>query len=72
LAERYREAVRILGSPAGSSVRLEVNISPAVEVPVSATSSNLSANILNSIAELASAGKLDSATIALLQQAGLL
>jgi hypothetical protein len=41
-------------------------------VPVSATSSNLSANILNSIAELASAGKLDSATIALLQQAGLL
>jgi hypothetical protein len=72
LAERYREAVRILGSPAGSSVRLEVNISPAVEVPASATSSNLSANILNSIAELASAGKLDAATIALLQKAGLL
>lgn len=70
LAEKYQEAVKILGRPESSSVRMEINSTPAIE---SIPAQNMGArDIINSIKELANNGQLDQNTINLLKQAGLL
>lgn len=70
LTERYQEAVRVLGKPESNAIRMEINSTPAIEsVPKTNTST---ANVLNSIKELAANGQLDQNTINLLKNAGLL
>lgn len=70
LQEKYKEAVKILGKPESSAIRMEINSTPAIEYAAKENTSTT--NVLNSIKELANSGKLDQSIVDSLKQLGIL